>query len=396
MLSPSALEQIRASVPVLREHGQPIARHFYAQLFAAEPTLKNLFNLGNQQRGAQQTALSSALLAYAANIENPAALAPVLSRIAHKHASLGVQPAQYGVVAQHLLAAIQAVLGPAATQPLMAAWDEAYWALARALIVAEARLYARAARTSPQTLEVTEVTHECPGVISYYLRGHGRVPGPFEPGQYVSVAVDLPQHGVRQLRQYSLSDANTRPYWRITVKREEELADSPAGWVSNHLHKHVHAGSRLQVSPAFGDFVPLSAADSSRPLALLSAGVGITPMMSVLNTLAETGNARRILFAHAARDGERQAFRRELARAEAQLPSLSTLYFHEISARDSARPGRMQLDAALLAGFEDADFYLCGPLPFMHAQWRTLVGAGISPLRIHREVFGPELFDHLA
>lgn len=403
MLSAESRPYIEASVPVLREHGPNIARTFYKNMFGAHPELKHVFNMGNQASGAQQQALSSALVAYAANIDNVAALLPVVRRIAHKHAAVGVKPAHYPIVARHLLAAISEVLGPAATPPLLAAWDEAYWLLAGELIAAEARLYerAQAAAGALQSCVVTRVQEQSPGVMSYYLeRLEGGSPGPFEPGQFVSVAVELGGGELRQLRQYSLSDAPSRPYWRLSVKREDALAGRPEGRVSSHLHGQLTAQERVFVSPAYGDFTPLSAADDNKPIALLCAGIGITPLLSVLNTLAERKSARPVLFAHAARSSEQLLFAEELQRAHAHLPSLrSQLFCEQLSpVRTEAQPklGRMQLTRALLAGFEDADFYLCGPEAFMREQWRALVSLGVSPLRIQREVFGPMLLEQLS
>jgi nitric oxide dioxygenase len=401
MLSAASRPYIEASVPVLREHGLAIARTFYRRLFEAHPELKNLFNLGNQASGAQQSALSAAVFAYAANVDQPEVLGKVIDRIAHKHASVGIKPAHYPIVARHLLAAIQEVLGAAATPELLAAWDEAYWLLAGELIALEARLYERAAATAGafRSLLVTRVERESPRVLSFYLQADAaaglRSPGRFEPGQYVSVAVELKQHGVRQLRQYSLSDAPSRPYWRITVKSETGAPSTPEGMVSNHLHAHVTPGDRLLVSAPFGEFTPLRAAE--KPLALLSAGVGITPLASALNALAESRSERAVLFAHAARDGSQQLFARELAHARARMPQLRSLVFHETraAAAGDARPGRMQLTPELLHSFGDADFYLCGPQAFMQQQWRDLIALGVPADRIEREVFGPEMFDRL-
>ncbi|WP_308418561.1 globin domain-containing protein [Chitinimonas arctica] len=93
MLSPASRPYIAASVPVLREHGLTISRLFYQQLFEAHPELTELFNMGNQANGAQQQSLASAVFAYAANIDNAAALAPVLERIVQKHMAVGIAPA---------------------------------------------------------------------------------------------------------------------------------------------------------------------------------------------------------------------------------------------------------------------------------------------------------------
>jgi nitric oxide dioxygenase len=403
MISEQSRPLIRASVPVLREHGPQISRTFYARMFEAHPELKNVFNMGNQATGAQQQVLAGALLAYAANIDNVEALLPVVRRIAHKHAAVGVKPAHYPIVARHLLGAISEVLGAAATTDLLAAWDEAYWLLAGELIAVEARLYDRAQSSAGalQACVVTRIERESADVMSFYLeKVTGGSPGKFEPGQYVSIAVDLPDTGLRQLRQYSLSDAPHQPYWRLSVKREDALIDRPEGLVSNHVHGQLAQHQPVLVSPAYGDFTPLSAATDSQPIALLCAGIGITPLLSVLNTLAHARSTRPVLFAHAARTSDQLLFTSELQTARAQLPALRSQSFCEqLSPQhaDGYRPlrGRMRLTPALLAGFEDADFYLCGPEAFMREQWRALVGLGVSPLRIQREVFGPSLLEHL-
>lgn len=403
MLSEQSRPLIRASVPVLREHGANIARTFYARMFEAHPELKNVFNMGNQATGAQQQVLSGALLAYAANIDNVEALLPVVRRVAHKHAAVGVKPAHYPIVARHLLSAIGEVLGSAATSELLAAWDEAYWLLAGELIAAEARLYDRAGSSAGalQACLVTRVERETTDVTSYYLeKAQGGSPGKFEPGQYVSVMVELPGGGLRQLRQYSLSDAPHQPYWRLSVKRESALSGRPEGCVSSQLHARVVAQQTMLVSPAYGDFTPLQAAGDDRPIALLAGGIGVTPLLSVLNTLAHVGSARPILFAHAVRSQDQLLFTRELGAAQKALPALrSQLFCEQLSAAGADKQpierGRMRLTPALLDGFQNADFYLSGPEPFMREQWRSLVSHGISPLRIQREVFGPSLLENL-
>ncbi|WP_353193046.1 NO-inducible flavohemoprotein [Pandoraea pnomenusa] len=399
MLSAASRPYIDASVPVLREHGLAITRHFYASMFEARPELRNLFNMGNQANGAQQQSLASAVFAYAANIDNAAALGPVLERIVHKHASVGILPSHYPIVGHYLLAAIKDVLGDAATPELIGAWDEAYWLLAGELIALEARLSERsnAPLGALRELIVADVDRESDNVVSYYLRSpEGGSPGDFAPGQYVSVSITLPD-GLVQRRQYSLSDAPGAPHWRITVKREDADADKPAGQVSNWLHANLKAGDRIMVSPAYGEFT--TTLDAERPLVLLSAGVGITPMMSMVSALAAKGSRREILFAHAARNGSHMALRRHLAFAAKQLPQLRVATFFETpqsgerEGTDFTHAGRMDISRLSLPA--NADYLLCGPVPFMQAQWRALRDAGVPAERLHREVFGPDALDHL-
>lgn len=402
MLSATARPYIDASVPVLRQHGQTITRQFYQNMFAAHPELNTLFNLGNQASGVQPQSLAAAVFAYAANIDNAAALAPVLERIVHKHAAVGITPAHYPIVGRHLLGAIQQVLGEAATPALMAAWDEAYWLLAGELIAAEARLYQRVGQ-APGALHAVRVIgreQDCAQVDSWYLQtADGRSPGEFLPGQYVSVAVPLAP-GHRQLRQYSLSDRPGAPHWRLTIKRAPASDAAPAGQVSNWLHQHVQVGDMLSVSAAFGDFAPQLAGQA--PLVLMAAGVGVTPMMSVLAELAASGSQRPVHWLYACRDGAHHVLRQAADAALAQLPhAVRQVCYQQPQASDRLgadyqHGGLLDLaQAPLPADPALGDYYLCGPAAFMRAQWQALLALGVPATRIHREVFGPELLEHL-
>jgi nitric oxide dioxygenase len=393
MISDASRPYIDASVPVLRQHGLTITKLFYENMFKAHPELTSIFNMGNQASGVQQQSLASAVFAYAANIGNPGALGPVVQRIVHKHVSVGIRAEHYPIVGHHLLGAISATLGDAATQPLLDAWAEAYNSLAKLLIAAEAELYSTAGIAPGETrpLRVTEVVRESANVMSFRLAPIDEQPLPaFKAGQYVSVAVDLPD-GRHQLRQYSLSDAPgvATPgvgTWRISVKREDG-ADTPAGMVSNWLHQNVQAGAVLHVSHPFGEFTPNT--EDGEAIVLLSAGVGVTPMVSALKRIAAVNPQRRVIFAHAARDAAHHALRADVEALTAAMPNLSVVNFYE------DEQGRM--DVAKLPAWkrEEAEVWLCGPHKFMQAQWLSLLYAGVPAARLHREVFGPELLDHM-
>lgn len=400
MVSATARPYIDASVPVLREHGLAITRTFYRNLFAAHPELTNLFNMGNQASGVQQQSLAAALFAYAANIDNADALAPVANRIVHKHASVGIKAEHYPIVGRHLLGAIQEVLGDTATPALIAAWDEAYSELAGVLIDAEKKLYAEAETTPGQLrdLRVVEVRNESEDITSFVLEATDGKPMPvFKPGQYLSVLATFAD-GTTQLRQYSLSDAPNPHRLQISVKRERTGDDKPAGRVSNWLHDHVDIGSILQVTHPFGDFAPDTESDA--PIVVLSAGVGITPMVSVLNRIAQVNPRRRVVFAHAAKGVAYHAHRTEIVAVKEVMPHLHTAVFYEDFSTENVTDGTThggRMDVSKLPAWPrgDADVYLCGPLAFMQEQWRALLEVGVPAKRLHREVFGPELLNAL-
>ena len=387
MISAANRPYIDASVPVLREHGLTITKTFYRNVFNELPALTNLFNMGNQANGSQQQSLASAVFAYAANIGNAAALGPVVSRIVQKHVSVGVRAEHYPIVGRHLLGAIAETLGEAATPELLAAWAEAYGSLAQIFIDAEASLYASAGIEPGHTraMRVTEVTPQSDDVLAIRFVPLDGGPLPtFKAGQYVSCAVTF-DDGRRQLRQYSLSDAPDGASMRISVKRDGE--------VSNWIHANVKVGGELQVSHPFGDFLPDT--ESDEPVVLLSAGVGITPMIAAIRRIAQVHPQRHVIFAHAARDAGHQAHKDDIAQVCKLMPNLHVTTFYEHTDGGTAKPGRM--DVAQLPSWPraEADVFICGPLPFMQEQWAALQAAGVPVARLHREVFGPEALDHL-
>jgi nitric oxide dioxygenase len=396
MVSAASRPYIDASVPVLREHGVTITRRFYGNMFAAHPELKNLFNMGNQASGAQQQSLAAAVFAYAANIDNAAALGPVVNRIVHKHASVGIRAEHYPIVGQHLLGAIKEVLGDAATEPLINAWAEAYGELADLLIDTERHLYAKAGVQPGQLrdMRVAEVRQQSENVRSFILTPmDGEAAFDFKPGQYISVSVSFPDGHV-QLRQYSLSDAPDADYLRISVKREPAGHETPQGEVSNWLHDNVQPGTILRVTHPFGEFTPDT--ESDRPIVLLSAGVGITPMISVLKRIAQVHPQRQVVFGHAARDARHHPHQEDIKAAQAAMPQLKVATFYEqVEAADQAEPGFMRVEALPDWPRQEAAVYLCGPIGFMRAQWKNLLTAGVPAARLHREVFGPEMLDYL-
>ena len=210
MLSEKSAETVRATLPAVSGSIGEIASVFYDKLFTAHPELlRDLFNRGNQANGAQQQALAGSIAAFAsALLEHPdTPPETMLSRIAHKHASLGITPDQYEVVHTHLFAAIAEVLGSAVTDEVAAAWSEVYWLMADALMATEARLYAAADTPDGDVWRDYRVVGRLPDneVVTFLVRPVDGSPIPASrPGQYVSVQVPLPD-GARQIRQYSLS-----------------------------------------------------------------------------------------------------------------------------------------------------------------------------------------------
>lgn len=389
MLSERSAPVIRATLPAVASSIGEITASFYDRLFAAYPgLLEHLFNRGNQANGDQREALAASIAAFAVAAVDESAPEPsaMLSRIAHKHASLGVTRDQYQVVHTHLFAAIAEVLGDAVTEEVAAAWDEVYWRLANALTERESGLYERAGAPNGDTWRDYEVvarhveTHD---VVSFVVCPLDGAPAPdFEPGQYVSVQVELPD-GARQIRQYSLSD-NPHGALQFTVKR---IAGAPEGEVSNHLHDHIGAGSTMRVSAPFGD---VTLDDSDNPVLLASAGIGCTPIISMLRHLAATGSIRRVIAVHADASPTTHAFRADLDLLVAKLPDAETHVWYETPGEPWPLDRTGYADLTTLDIPDDTTAYLCGPQPFLDSTRAQLRRLGLPEERIHYELFAPD------
>ncbi|WAU80046.1 FAD-binding oxidoreductase [Streptomyces sp. Qhu-G9] len=395
MLSEQSAATVRATLPAVGGALREISDRFYAGLFAAHPELlRDLFNRGNQASGTQRQALAGAFAAFATQLverpdERPDAM---LNRIAHKHASLGIAPEQYPVVHEHLFAAIGDVLGEAVTPEVAAAWTEVYWLMANALIAVEKRLYAASEATGgggPRTWEVVERVEETAEVATFLIRPADGAPAPgFRPGQYVSVRVELPD-GARQTRQYSLVGAPGPTVRRIAVKRVHGGA-APDGEVSNHLHARVDVGNTIEVSAPYGDLALDDATET--PLLLASAGIGVTPMIAMLEHLAGLGHRAPVTVVHADRSPAEHALRDEHEALTAKLADAVAHFWYERPepGHPADRTGLVDLSGMAIAPGTRA--YLCGPLPFMRAVRGGLIGKGVAPADIHYEVFGPDLW----
>ena len=401
MLTQRTKDIVKATAPVLAEHGYGIIKCFYQRLFEAHPELKNVFNMAHQEQGQQQQALARAVYAYAENIEDPSSLMAVLKNIANKHASLGVLPEHYPIVGEHLLGAIKEVLGETATEDIISAWALAYGNLADVLMSMESELYESSAEklggwTGWRGFVVREKRPESSIITSFVLEpADGGPVANFEPGQYIGIAVDVPALGLQQIRQYSLSDMPNGRSYRISVKREDGGAQSP-GFVSCLLHDHVNVGDEVKLAAPYGNFhIDVNA---RTPIVLISGGVGLTPMVSMLRKAIQDPK-RQVVFVHGARNSAVHAMRDRLRETAAAHSNFHLVVFYneplpgDVEGRDYDHAGFVDLDlikpAILLP---DADYYICGPIPFMRIQHDALGKLGIHEAQIHYEVFGPDLF----
>lgn len=387
MLSAQQREIIKATVPLLETGGETLTKHFYKIMLGEYPEVRPLFNQAHQASGDQPRALANSVLMYAKHIDRLEALGPLVGQIVNKHVSLQVLPEHYPIVGACLLRAIREVLGAEiATDAVLEAWGAAYQQLADLLIGAEEGAYA-ASEAAPggwrgvREFRVARKTVESEEITSFYLVpvNGGAVPA-FIPGQYLGLRFVI--DGEEMRRNYSLSAAGNGRELRISVKREA------GGKVSNYLHDQVQAGDVLEVFPPAGAFV---LRESDKPLALITAGVGITPALAMLEQALASG--REIRFIHCARHGGVHAFRDWLDEQAGRHPQLQRFYcYSEPRADDRADAEgfiRPELLADWLPAERDLDAYFLGPKPFMAQVKKQLRELGIPEAQCHYEFFGP-------
>jgi uncharacterized protein len=243
-------------------------------------------------------------------------------------------------------------------------------------------------RESASSLVLVEKRRESADALSFLFaaEGAGELPD-FLPGQHLPIELEIPGATDSIRRTYSLSNRPGEDLYRISVKRE------PLGVASRFLHDSLDVGARVEARRPAGEFV-LEPGD--RPIVLLSAGIGVTPMLSMLGELVATADRRHISFLHVARDSKQHAFKAEVSDLiAASSDALQSVWYTRPGPRDRVghdfdTVGR--IDAAQIRSLVpdlDAAFYVCGPVGFMAEMQEGIEAIGVASHRIHSESFGP-------
>ena len=262
-------------------------------------------------------------------------------------------------------------------------WEQAY-----------ATIAADKERNAYRRYEVTDIKRESKVISSFYLRrADGGGLASYEPGQFLPIRLAASGHAEPVARTYTVSDAPTADYYRLSIKREGGNA-----LVSAFFHDQVEVDYQLEAMAPRGTFV--LDRSSTRRVVLLSAGVGITPMIAMANFIINEGQRtrtfRRTYFVHGARNGEVHAFREHVRRLADEHEAF-TAHIRYSHPADDDRLGETHdseghVDIALLQQIlplDDYDFYLCGPPPFMRSLYEGLTALGVREERIRYESFGP-------
>lgn len=403
MLSEQTIRIVKQITPAVAANAEAITRRFYQRMFEGNPEVKAYFNQAHQHSGGQQRALAGAICAYFTHIDQLEALGPAVELIAQKHCSLGIEPEHYPIVGKHLLAAIKDVMGDAATDEIIAAVAEAYGVLAEVCIGREAQIYDEQLSKlggwkGYRKLRVAKKVRESDIVTSFYLAPTDERPLPdYLPGQYITVRIDHPTTPTSP-RNYSLSDRPGTGHFRISVKREPRPADSaPDGLISNYLHDHVSVGDEVEVGPPCGEFTFDASETEGRPVVLVAGGIGVTPLLAMAKALDHAGATRAVYFLQAARNSYVHALADEVRSLAAANPSFRSYVVYDQPLPhdlvDCNCDGVGVVTTALLRDWTpttEAEYFVCGPSPFMASVLASLDELGVSSARVRHEFFGPK------
>jgi PAS domain S-box-containing protein len=234
---------------------------------------------------------------------------------------------------------------------------------------------------------IAERHRESQIITSFILRpiDGGRVQR-HQPGQYLTVLVEVPGRG-EQKRNYSISSGPDDSFYRMSIKRE------PQGTVSKWFHDQAEVGTEIKVGPPAGDFF-LPLADQTRPVVLLSGGVGLTPMISMLEAVVQSGSNLPVFYVHSALNSGTHAMGAHVRELADGRPNIHVASFYsnpspaDVPCQHFDHAGRITVDWLRANTPADADYFICGPVPFLRAFVTGLPPSGVALDRIHYEFFG--------
>lgn len=247
--------------------------------------------------------------------------------------------------------------------------------------------------------QISKKTEEAKGVCSFYLTPHDRKElAPFEPGQFLTFGLKIPEEPKIVTRCYSLSDNPYRTdYYRVTIKRvppPRDVPDAPAGKSSNFFHDSLNEGDILDIQAPSGHFYLNTLSRS--PVVLIGGGVGITPVLSMLNSIIESSSKRETHFFYGIVNGVDHAFKEHLRRIDQENENIhmhicySNPEERDIKGQDYQHEGRVSIDLfKQTLNSNNFDFYICGPPPMMDSLVGGLNEWGVPKEHVHFESFGP-------
>eukprot|EP00092_Neocalanus_flemingeri_P027961 GFUD01030357.1.p1 GENE.GFUD01030357.1~~GFUD01030357.1.p1 ORF type:complete len:398 (+),score=89.46 GFUD01030357.1:51-1244(+) len=395
-LSKSTVAILKACHPLLKENREKIGKTFYTSLFRDHPQLKNVFNMSHQRQGKdgtpgpQMMALANSLVDYTAHCDELSQLGPLVERVSNKHVSLGVQPEHYPVVGVTLLGALEDVLGKEVfNEEVKTAVAEGYFFLADIFIDKEENMKREKENAVGgwrgwRKLKLVDKVEETPIHTSFYFAPEdGGQMMKYQPGQYLSLRLpNIPGVEYTQVRNYSLSDEPNENQYRITVKKEIE------GVASTYLHDKVAVGDVLEVGVPCGDFV---LDNDNQSLVYLGAGVGITPLLSMMKVSAKQENKNTLIYR--ATDVSNHPFKKEI---EDLLKIGTNCNVNWLYSDEETHVKSSQFTVENLRNLipdQGSKIYICGPATFITDSVKYLKQLNFKDENIIYEYFGPPASD---
>lgn len=384
-MSKATTDMIIATAPAVAPKMLDITKCFYAKVIGKHPELKQYFNMTNNIPISedQPKALAASCIAYATNITD---LSPLLvaggpvAAICHRHVALAIHPMQYVVVHENLMEAIGDILGGIVTPEIAAAWSEAVLFLAKAMIDTEESLYQMVEQREGgwsgfAEFEVSEINDLTKDVrqVSFKPPSGSPLEGSnfaFTAGQYLTIQIDMDGDNLSAPRHFTATSPVGADYLQCTIKKVK------GGKLTSYVHEHLKVGDKVTLATPVGVF---TATPEETPKAvLMSAGIGITPMVNMKRSLNENVQ----LVVHVDRSEESHPYREVFEDSK-------TLYkYTSVSGRTTAE----DLVAETLEqaeGGTDNEFFICGPEQWMDDVQKALLAKGAK--KVVCEVFGSQL-----
>lgn len=384
-MSKATIDMIVATAPVVAPKVLDITKCFYGTMLPKHPELLQFFNPAHNVPNSdiQPKALAGSVVAYATNITD---LSPLLvpggpvAAICHRHCALAIFPAQYAVVHENLMAAIGEILGDVVTPEIAAAWSEAVLFLAKAMIDTEESLYKMAEQRSGgwsgfaefTVSDITDLTSYVKQISFKPVDGSPLAGSKFEftAGQYLSLQIDMESDGKSAPRHYTCTSPVNADYLQCCIK-------NVGGKLSKYVHEKLKVGDRVALSAPFGVFT--APEEPSTSVVLVSAGIGVTPMINLYQACKENV----ALVAHV--DATPESHPRK-----SDFEGSKTL-FKYTKVDGGSRPETKAFVEEMIseAGGKDHEFFICGPEKFMDDVQKELLSQGAK--KVVCEVFGSQL-----
>lgn len=390
MLTEKSEKIIRETLPDMQARLPKITPAFYdTMLIEREDLLDGIFSRVDQAVGTQPQAMAGSLTFFANYVLQHPSTSPdeILTRVAHKHASLGVPSHEYVTVYQFLFKAIENEFGDDFTEDFREAWTEIYWMMADALIRIERNLYDSQANNkinAPFTLVKKETAGQ--NAVDLTFEAADDTPlTPALPGQYLSVIVKT-RDGLRQPRQYVALPCGLNQR-RIAVQIDRLGEVSP-------VLAALEVGDTIDISNPYGDItLDKSTQDSFSPLYVFTQGIGMVPALAFAHQLAAENSTRDIIFVHADESLQSWPLREEFQQTVEKLANGKIISFLQSPGEGDFTGG---IDMRKVEITPRSFAYVCGPVDFKQSVRSGLIDGGVPGRNIQFETFGSDQYMHTA